>query len=170
MLTLAPGLSHKRVKTLAEILKPFKEVENCFTPLVFLPFKDWGEGSRTPSSEVPRTVSHNEMMPLLLPESLHQQGLWLFNSYFKASTLSQPLSSAQCCEFDSVLRALLLNGYIQFTDVETEAVGGSLSLPCSGIWSGAELAARSWFQSLCFPPSHLPSLTTETLSKLISTQ
>ena len=83
------------------------------------------------------------MMPLLLPESLHQQGLWLFNSHFEASTLSQPLSSAQCCEFDSVLRASPLNGYIQFTDVETEAVGGSLSLPCLGIWSVAELAARS---------------------------
>lgn len=56
MLTLASGLSHTIVKTLAEILKPFKEVENCFSPLVFLPFKGWGEGSQTPSSEVSRTV------------------------------------------------------------------------------------------------------------------
>lgn len=143
MLTLASGLSHKRGKTaVAEILKPFKEVENCFSPLVFPPFKSWGEGSRTPHEKLP------ELFPTMkwcLCSSLHHfisraRGC---STSFRGQCPESASESALRCEFDSVLTAPPLIGYIQFTDVETEAVGGSLSLPCLGIWSVAELAARS---------------------------
>lgn len=136
--------------------KPFKEVENCFHLLSSFLLKIEGKVHGLPHGD-----SLFPTMKYCLCSSLNHfisRACACSTLISEASTHSQPLSSSGSYGWFSAQGTLPMWVYPIYR-WRLRAVGGSC-LCHSGIWSVAELAARSvGSKAFAFSHPHLPSLT-----------